>query len=65
MHIAVANVWLAVVVAVLQLTPAVGAAHGSSWDSHARRSLSGRKIATRRDVDVQARDGIFEPILGE
>ena len=63
MHIAVANVWLAVVVAVLQITPA-SAAHGSSWDSHARRSLSARKLV-KRDVDVHARDGLLGPILGE
>ena len=63
MHIAGANVWLAVLVAILHLAPA-GAAHGSSWQSHARRSLSGRKV-TRREVDVQARDGLFESVLGK
>lgn len=63
MHIAVANVWLAVLVAVLQLSTQVHGAHGSTHSSHARRSLT-KKVARER-ASLGARDGLFEPLLGE
>jgi hypothetical protein len=63
MQIAVANIWLAVVIAVLQLSP-VSAAHGLRHDTHGRRSLSNKKLVRVR-ANVGERDGPLDVIFGE